>query len=201
MNANFIICVSGFTQNRGYFHGIMKLREALISNGHSEGKANRVWYVTWKDSMSRVACELSILCNQHGFKPRVMICGYSYGGWGSLQLAKELEKVGIDVEIMILCDPVGRPWWWPRPLPALTSMLGRDWAPKLRVPANVKVCHSFYQQENRPQGHQLVATNGTTMEQPIKLRHKHERMDDAPEFHGRVLKEAAMLVQPEGDVP
>lgn len=193
--ATFIILVSGFTQNRGYFHGIMKLREALVSHGHSEGAAKRVWYLTWKENMTRVAAELSILCNQHGFKPTVMIIGYSYGGWGSLQLAAELEKVGIDVRQMHLCDPVGRPWWWPRPLPALSSMLGRTWAPELCVPPNVHEVHSFYQTRNRPQGHELVTSNGTRMHNPIQLNKTHEQMDDAAEFHGRVLKDAALIAQ------
>jgi pimeloyl-ACP methyl ester carboxylesterase len=191
--ALFVILVSGFTQNRGYFHGILKLREALIADGHSDGAARRVWYMTWKTNWNRVANELGILAAQHGFTPHVVLAGYSYGGWGALQLARQLGDSGIDVDSLILCDPVGRPAWWPRPLPAATSMLGRNWAPKLTVPANVHVCHSYYQQENRPQGHQLKPENGNELTNPIKLKVTHQRMDDAKEFYGRVRQEAARV--------
>ena len=193
MKASFIICVSGFTQSRGYFHGILKLRESLIINGMADGPRRRVWYLTWKSNFDRVAADLAIICTQHGYKPVVMIAGYSYGGWGALQLARALERKGIAVESMALSDPVGRPWWWPRPLPAMTSMISRRYAFKLKVPPNVHKCHTYYQTRNRPQGHQVVPTNGTEMTHPIRLNYTHQRMDDASEFHGRVLSEAKLL--------
>lgn len=189
-NALFVICVSGFTQHAGYFHGILKLREQLLDAGFANGSHQRVIYLTWKADFHRVAQELSIVCNHQGFKPAVVLAGYSYGGWGAIQLASQLERVGIDVFSLVLSDPVGRQWWWPRPLPAITSMLGRNNAFKLDVPANVHRCVSFYQTVNRPQGHQLRPANGTKMVEPVQLAVTHQRMDDAEQFHQAVLAEA-----------
>lgn len=185
------ICVSGFTQNRGYYHGILALREKLIADGHNAGLHRRVWYAPWTADWDRMAAELTIVANQHGLQPVVNISGYSYGGYGALKLAKALEPKGVRVRSVTLCDPVGRRWWWPRPLPAATSMLSRDFAFVLKVPANVQKLNEFYQTENRPQGHQLGCyRNATEQGVFMKLGYRHQRMDDAPEFHQCVLDEA-----------
>lgn len=191
--ALFCILVSGYTQSRGTYHGILRLREELVAAGFNDGTTKRVWYVTWKTNWKRLARDLATVCTVHGLKPKVLVAGYSYGGWGALRLAKALEPLGVDVDVMVLSDPVGRPWWWPRPLPAITSLLSRYWAWKLRVAPNVHLLHSYYQQTNRPQGHLLKATNGTKMTPPVKLPKPHERMDDAAEFHGQVSVEAWRL--------
>ena len=193
MNASFIFLVSGFSQDRGAYHGILKLREELYSQGFGSGSANRIIYLDWRAKFDLVAQELSIICNHHGYRPRVLVAGYSYGGWGALELCREFQPRGIDVESLNLSDPVGRPRWWPRPLPAATSLLSRDWAPKLFVPGNVQVVHSFFQRRDRPQGHKLRTTNGTRELSPVELDRTHKRMDDAPEFHKRVLDEARLL--------
>ncbi len=191
----FFVCISGFTQTRGTYHGVLSLREQLIQEGLSCHEDSRVWLLTWKENFERIATEMLNVCAHHGMKPVVMITGYSYGGWGALQLAKELNKHGIIVHTMILSDPVGRPWYWPRPLPAVTSLLGRNYAFKLHVPPNVKSLHSYFQRTNRPQGHQLVTTNGTAETAPIELQYPHSRMDDAKEYHGKVLQEARRIVK------
>lgn len=193
MKAAIHICVSGFSQNCGYYHGILKLRESLLTAGHSEGVASRVWYLPWTSNFRRVANELGIICNQHGIRPQVMIAGYSYGGWGAIQLAKELSRSGIFVRSMVLSDPVARPWFWPRPLPAVSSMLGRRFSFALRVPSNVLQLFSFYQIDNRPQGHKLIVRPPTLQHKPVRLDLPHTEMDDAEAFHACVLDQSETI--------
>lgn len=190
MKATIIVCISGWTQSRGKYHGILQLREKLIAEGHAHGVANRVWYLPWTTNWSGVANDLSIICNQHGMKPMVLVAGYSYGGWAALRFAYKLWEHGIGVQNMILCDPVARPWYWPRPIPSLTSLLGRERSFAMRVPNNVVNLYEYYQLENRPQGHKLITGNGTFFEHSVKLQVPHDRMDDAPEFQGCVMKYA-----------
>jgi len=189
----FYICVSGFTQTRGTFHGILKLREELISNGYSEGIKQRVWYLPWTSNWKSIAEDLVTVCAHHGVKSVVLISGYSYGGWGAIKLAEALDSKGVEVQSMVLSDPVSRPGWWPRPLPAFSSLLGRKYSHNLIIPPNVKNVFSFYQTNNRPQGHRLVTSNGTTAKIPVQLNKTHDRMDDAREFHGQVKKEARVI--------
>lgn len=191
--ATFSIVVSGFTQDRGYVHGMLELREKLIIAGHSSGSKERVWYLPWTVNYGRVASDLVHICSKYGYIPKVNVCGYSYGGWGAIKMCKALEYHGIHVKYLILSDPVARPWYWPRPLPALTSLLSREYSFKLTVPSNVHELFSFYQEENRPQGHQLVCVQ-TKQHCPVKLQYTHQRMDDALEFHGQVLKCAKNLI-------
>lgn len=190
----FYICVSGFTQTRGTFNGILKIREKLISEGFSNGIHQRVWYLPWTSKWMQIAADLSTVCSFHGVKPIVLISGYSYGGWGAIQLAGALDSKGINVHTMILSDPVARPNWLPRYIPAASSLLGRKYSRKLHIPPNVERLYSFFQVKNRPQGHQLVISNGTDVNTPIELSNKtHDRMDDAVEFHGRVVHSARSI--------
>jgi pimeloyl-ACP methyl ester carboxylesterase len=186
------ICISGFTQHRGYMHGILKLREELINAGHATGSLRRVWYLNWKANWQQVVADLSSVCVMHGAVPVVCVAGYSYGGFGALQLCAALESHGIEVQVLTLSDPVGRRWWWPRPLPAITSLLSRDTAFTLPVAANVRLLHSYYQRTNRPQGHRLrlVSAAATQWGAYQELDLPHAQMDDAPEFHACVLEAA-----------
>ena len=190
------ICISGFTQHRGYMHGILRLREELISAGHAAGPLRRVWYLNWKANWKQVAADLVSVAVMRGVRPVVTVAGYSYGGFGALQLCGALQSHGIEVQVLTLSDPVGRRWWWPRPLPAITSMLSRDMAFTLPVPANVKLLNVYYQRRNRPQGHRLRLEGETLRGVYKELELTHARMDDAPEFHQCVMS-AANAVQAE----
>jgi len=195
--ASYIILVSGFTQHRGHFHGILKLREDLLAAQKQNGENHRVWYYTWNEDMRRVASELNSVATYHGHKPRVMLVGYSYGGWGSLRLAKALDRRGIPVEHHVLSDPVGRPIYWPTPLPAPSSLLGRRFAWPLMVPGNVRDCWHYHQIENRPQGHRLKAVDPTrtTIHRSKRLHISHNQMDDSKVFHKKVLSLAPELTR------
>lgn len=194
MNAYFIHVISGFTQHAGYFHGILHLREMLIDAGHNNGRRRRVEYSTWEADAHRLAVELSMVSNRLGCRPKVGIASYSYGGWKSLKFCQELDRIGIDVDFLVISDPVGRSSWWPEPLPAATSLLGRDYAFSLSVPPRVKRVVEFYQKKNRPQGHRLKINETTTLLESHELQYRHQRMDDSPEFHQAVLDEASFFL-------
>lgn len=186
----FNICVSGFTQTRGTFHGILKLREQLIDSGFSQGPKLRVWYLPWTTNWSDVAQDLQTVAYHTGCRPMINLCGYSYGGWGAVEFARKLAEHGIVVHCLTLCDPVARPRWWPRPLPAATSMLGRDYSFHISIPTNVRKVHEFYQKENRPQGHILDLTEHTQRGKEVQLYYPHQLMDDHETFHECVMREA-----------
>lgn len=181
------IIQSGYTQTRKRVNGIIKLREKLIKQSYSNGVSNRVWYLTWDACVVDVAEDIINLREMYSAHTHINMCGYSYGGWGILQLCDELWKRRVDVENLILCDPVGRPKWWPKPLPAATSMIRRDWAPRLTVPPNVHELYSFFQMENRPQGHLLKTHRTTQVNSPKQLFVPHDEMDDVEVFHDLFL--------------
>jgi hypothetical protein len=41
------VCISGFTQSHGRTHGIYRLSEKLLAEGHNNGTHRRVWYCRW----------------------------------------------------------------------------------------------------------------------------------------------------------
>ncbi len=120
--------------------------------------------------------------------PCVLVACYSYGcGWGFQQLSKYLEKWSIDVRCVIMCDPVYRP--------RMRLLAWRTWinngplAPKIKIRKNVNEVYSFYQRENKPQAHELVAMDSdlTDIHDRAQLHKPHEAMDDHPHFRQKVL--------------
>ena len=68
------------------------------------------------------------------------------------------------------------------------SLIGR---PVIRIPSNVRLVDWFWQRQNKPQGHQLVAESvRTRIMIPRLLKRDHAYMDDASEFHDRCIESA-----------
>lgn len=183
---------SGFLQDQTSYHGMLDLRENMMPE-FSHGATNRVMLLPWNADWKRFALELAIVLRINALKPLINAAGFSYGGTGILRLCHALEPLGIKVDTLTLCDPVTHPWYWPTPLPAITSMLSRDWAYRLKVPSNVREVWSFYQQNNRPQGHRLKCSEPTIEHDPVKVDRIHTRMDDFDGFHERVIANARSL--------
>lgn len=116
---------------------------------------------------------------------RVYIYAYSWGcGHGMVRLSQELQKRGIIVGHAVLCDPVYHHFWRP-----WRGLFHASWNPPIRVPANVQVVDWYYQRQDRPQGADLMACAATTqINQGIELNRGHAWMDDAAEYHGRVMQ-------------
>lgn len=187
------ILVSGFTQRSGRVSGMLRLCESLVEEGFACGQRWRTDLVDWRSDFVDVADRVALRSVIHGVRPRINLCGYSYGGWGALRLAAELEIRGIEVPVLTLVDPVARAPWIPRPIPTPSSMLSRFRSRILHVPANVGIVHEFYQRTNRPQGHRLRLEPVTQIGSSTELDLRHDQMDDAAPVHHCVLEAARGL--------
>lgn len=189
------VCISGFTQTQGRGHGVFRLSEELVRRGYNEGVHRRVWYLRWNENWRRWAEHVDLISVLHNQEVLVAIHGYSWGGgWGAMEFARELRRLGIGVRFAVLCDAVYRDWLAPLRYRAL---FGRDThflpAPLIRVPSNVGEVFPFHQTMDRPQGHRLLPENGTKIHPSARLYRTHGAMDDAPEFHSQSLAVAEML--------
>jgi len=182
------ILISGFTQHRGYAHGWFKLRELLLNEGFSSGVDQRVWLETWQVNTKRLADSIQILTGLYG-NVRVGIYGYSYGGgFGSLRLLRQLAKKNVQVEKVVLADPVFRPAWLPRPMPSPLSLLPFDIQPKIRLPKNIGDLVHFYQNVNVPQSPYLITNAVSGNVEHRELHVPHQMVDEHPDVHRAVLK-------------
>lgn len=193
----FHLCISGFTQDVSTTHGICTLSEKLIQASHSCQVNSRVWLRKWSENWSAIAESIELTRRHYEADVIVNVYAYSWGaGWGAMQLAKYLQKPGIHINSMVLCDPVYRhPWFILRWL----SLLSRDWtnfSPVIKMPSNVDKVDGYFQVQDRPQGHRVVRARGntTTKINHFKpLKRSHQYMDDAREFHDLCLHEASKV--------
>lgn len=204
MTRNWIICISGFTQSEASENGILHLSEKLCRFRAPE---TSVRYQRWCDDFGAVAehvfavtRDLRVMLGDERFAPRVLICGYSYGGgYGAPRLVSELCKRGLSVDRVILSDPVWRlrlPFFgrWGRWIEAIASPLALTVIGKIRFKSGaVKAIDWFYQRQDRPCGRRPVCA-GAKISSGIEIRATHAYMDDAAEFHERCLEAARAMV-------
>lgn len=165
------VVISGFTQHRGDPSGTQELwlrLRGLVNNGRS-----CVEFFPWNSNWQDVA-EWIWRCRPDERPPRIYVYAYSWGaGGGFVRLARALKKRGIEIEMAVLSDPVYCP-----PLRCLAWLALCPWS-KIHVPANVRRVHYFFQRENYPRGHHLVAedAHATEIEKPQQARQFHHYMD------------------------
>lgn len=182
-------CISGFTQNVHYVHGMLKLSERMRrpESGIVDCCERRIYFNRWNDDWAKIAEHYWHVADMHLQSLTICVYAYSWGaGWGAMQLAKYLERAEMKIKVMVLCDPVYRhPKWYLRWL----SLMHRDskLAPAIYIPKNVKEVFHFHQRVNVPSGHKLIATGDTLLRPPIELKRIHQKMDDSWEFHGLSL--------------
>ena len=187
------VVISGFTQNEARETGLMALwRKLRVQSAPGTEVQLRCWHDRWSD-----LAEL-IHLNRNGGTPDVVISGYSFGGYSATILAAELERRGIPVRAMVLCDAVYRHWyragWWRSLMP---------WC-RIRVPANVREVFWLRQGNPRfelgrrgpvvqPAGHDVFAADedATEIHPPVVLPNEHAYMDDAPDFHHIALQQVS----------
>jgi pimeloyl-ACP methyl ester carboxylesterase len=152
-------------------------------HGCDERVELRPWNSNWSD-------EAEMVYRFRNGKPRLTIAAYSWGaGWGAMQFARELNKRGIEVESMVLSDPVYRN-------PHLTLRWLTTFSfPIIRVPENVRSVRWFRQKKEWPCGHELMGggslTAGTVIHDAVVAECGHLAMDELPAFHAAALEEAA----------
>ena len=178
----------GFTQDTSRESGMeklwRKLRGTLCLDTHC-----LVHPQTWDADFEALA---EFIYRNGGPLTTVNIYGYSWGaGRGAVSLAEALNKRGIQVPRVVLSDPVYHSWFR-----LYRGMFHASMNPPIILPANVWHVDSFYQRQNTPQGTTIVLRNKAGQQtDPVKLNMTHAYMDDAEEFHARVLEVATRTVK------
>lgn len=185
-------CISGFTQTERRLTGLFRLHEHLCRDGYNN-HVSRVRLDRWNTNWSDVAENIWLLGQHHEAHVVVDIYAYSWGvGWGAVQLCRELKKRSISVHTLVACDGVYRHPWF-----RLPSLLARDGhlSPTIRIPSNVRFVRSFFQRNNRPQGHHIKGDqnfSGSINETEI-FDASHQFMDDSEAFHAAAMTAAELL--------
>jgi len=177
----WIICIAGFREE-GHLSGTEVLHDALRLQHSSDDTI--VLLKSWKDSMPHIA-ERIYNRRPVGHPPRLIIVGYSYGGYSASLLGVIFQKYKWDVEYMALIDPVAR--FFPR-IPSSLSLLD-FW--KIKITDNVNVLDSWHQEITNPHGHKLKVNREKTDWLPQTLTVPHRNMDDVEAIYDRVLRRAA----------
>jgi hypothetical protein len=177
------IVLSGFLQRAGDLNGCVKI--FLDLHRAIQSPAARVEIRPWTCDVSDMA---EMIAKLHAVEdpPRICVYAYSWGGKTAELFARELQRRGLEIDQMVLCDAVYRHWYW----------LGqwRAFAPwsRIRIPGNVRHVTHFRQRRCHPKGHPVIAENpGRTIVKPVKmLEYDHMWMDDSAEFRHACLDAA-----------
>lgn len=186
MVKTWIVLCSGFLQNEGTLNGIEQLW-SKVRTRHSSPDVS-VEYRPWNTDWRKMA-EFMFRLRDHDDPPRIMLVGFSWGGYGMVCLARELAKRGLLVETLILSDAVYRSQWM------VWRWLSMTGFPRIHVPPNVRDVHWFRQRNDWPRGHEVVPETHfrTSISTPVILDVTHSYADDAAPFHDLTLEEAEKL--------
>lgn len=148
----------------------------------------------WTADMRGIVRQLK----RNGYTHLALI-SYSHGQAAAQAAAREARRLDMPVLLWLACDPVFRAKWLPRsnwlqPL-SFRAMLKRG---TIRVERNIKRVVYCRQTLNRPNGHDLVKTPGssTHISYPIVLPYRHGEIDGAPEWFSIVHHELTHLTRP-----
>jgi hypothetical protein len=177
--------IGGFTQHEGNWDGSQELRELLLAEVRDYSPiAVRIFYKRWKEDWKDVARQMHLWRLRYYPEPvGVMACAYSWGvGNGLYNLAKNLARYGINVNVAVCCDGIYlHPW-----LSYITQWRAFCDSYTIKLPKNVLQVHGFYQRVDWPHGLNLCEEDrcGSWTE----LVYPHVEMDDAPEYHAKCLE-------------
>lgn len=197
----FLICRSGFLQHKGSPHsGMVKVAGMLdyhfgcarFSRSHGRNVRTRVEMEAWNDCPEATA-EYIYRLGTKDTKPRIGYFGYSWGcGYGFVQLAKELQRRGLEIDHAVLCDPVFHGLFkWRAMIPS--TLFHKIY---VAVPGNVNRVSRFFQRVDKPAGHDLKLLGPyTRIVKDVELKVGHCDMDDHADFHRECFEVAARLAQ------
>lgn len=154
----------------GFSHETVKIiKEKTLDSGKSLNipvRFERHWFTRWRSVSKKIQAN-------HG-RSKVVLIGHSWGAAGAVQLAKDLFKKNIPVDLLVTIDTV--------------SVAGISKASA--IPANVRVNYNFYQtsdlffhahQKNQRQGttdlagiHNVKILLGLTYSPHLKIDNKVE---------------------------
>lgn len=178
----WVVCIAGWREE-GKPSGIENIQDAIHRKCHCD--TTRVLLKSWRDNMPDLASRMwhrskYRFSRSPADQPRIVIIGYSYGGWTACILANELKKRKWKVENLLLIDPVWRPISW---LPSPSSLWG-NWT--IDVPNNVNAVNEWHQKINKPSGHKVI-TSSRTLHYEQTLMLKHGQIDDDPQIFNKAL--------------
>jgi len=174
----WIICLNGYSQGDRQRTGVGRIYRDILSTCACPDTFLSL--SSWRDDMSAVADNI-MEWGVH--KPEVVIIGYSYGGWTSVLLCRELAKREIDVQDLVLIDAVWRPW---QRVASFRSLF--DGA-SIVIPPSVYRVLSWTQKVNKPSGHPVKVDETRTTIDQRSLVVAHAYADDQPE-----VREAALQI-------
>lgn len=176
----FHVPIMGFLQSQGVESGMEKLWRKLREVAVGPTKS-LIHPQAWNADFEALA---EFIFRNGGPKTTVYVYAYSWGcGHGAVALANALNKRGIQIPKMVLCDPVFYSWWR-----VYRGMFHASLNPPIVLPANVWAVHSFFQRQNTPQGTAIVLKNKVGINNdPVELHCNHHYADDDPLFHEQVL--------------
>lgn len=175
----WIVSVTGFGQREGHLTGL-EILHTLIRKKCS-GVESIALLKSWNDNTNDVA-ERIWRMRRIGGTPRVVLIGFSYGGYTAVLIAKELQKRGIKVSHLFLVDAV---WRYSRYFPSFVSLLP-FW--RIHIPTNVKKVINWRQYVSKPKGHKIVVDPDHTEHEEHTLDVIHSYCDDHPDVYQRVLE-------------
>lgn len=178
---SWAIIFGGFRQKTGRPSGSFNLWRKV----HAQFGANRFRseFRAWNDDVDEVA-NLVFHASRSDLAPNVNVAGYSWGGAAALRFCRRLADRGIEVDRVVLSDPVYRHCYFAGNWRAFVP------GSRIRVPENVRRVDWFRQRVDFPGGHDLVCDDPgyTLIAEPIELCRRHVWMDDAPEYHATFLR-------------
>lgn len=175
--------ISGFTQTEETWNGVQELREELLSElDEYSALSVRVRLNPWGANWYENARQIYMLRERYPKEPfTVIVFAYSWGvGSGLVNLAKYLDRFGVDIAKAVISDGIYRHWFtvgnW--------RLLWGD--SRIVLPSNVLSIEGFYQETSTPMGRRPVSSVATC-EPWMKLRLPHVEMDDARPWRQRCV--------------
>lgn len=141
-----------------------------------KARGEDVLLLSWRENPQRLADLI-----KHWGGGDLIICGYSYGGATCTMLCRELCRLGIEVQELVLADAVYRVW---QRLASWRSLLDH-WV--LTIPPNVARVTSWRQKVSKPSGHLVVVDHKTTSLHSRTLLVPHTQVDRHPDIREHIL--------------
>jgi|TARA_Y100000310_G_scaffold65390_1_gene60872 hypothetical protein len=194
---NAVVLFTGFLQDRKALTGqeILWRKLRTVVAGGQITKTTLLPPQKWNADVKGLAEFLFRNLVQNGDR-RVLISGYSYGGgWGAIRLCKELLRMGVLVDHLVMADAVHRNRMGFTNVVNIFSK-GGQWR-SIKIPANVRHVHPFRQAVDVPRGHKLKAVDGniTTIDPTVWLKCGHSFVDEQKKYQDKVVALVKELVK------
>ena len=169
--------------------GVEKLQEALRIK--CTCVETIVLLKSWRDFPASLAQRIANRCPDD-YDPTIVSIGYSWGGYSAVLFARELQKRGLTIDHLLLCDAVWRSSFMIGYPLSLTDLF------TIKIPSNVKNLYTWRQTANTPRGSNIKLedegfTNWVSDEVLPHIEHQH--IDDYRPFRLKAMELACQTKQ------